>query len=48
MVSPQAVTTARCLGCPWTAAGDPAKTDKAAQKHTAVGHPTATETRPAS
>ena len=39
-------TSARCLRCPWTAAGDPAATDKAAEKHTAVGHPTATVTTP--
>jgi hypothetical protein len=40
-------TAARCLGCPWTAAGNPAATDKAADKHTAAGHPTATVTTPA-
>lgn len=38
---------ASCGGCPWTAAGTPAGTDKAAQKHTATGHPTVTESRPA-
>jgi hypothetical protein len=37
--------TARCLRCAWTAEGDPAATDKAADRHTAVGHPTATVTR---
>lgn len=37
---------ARCLGCPWTAEGKPAATDKAAQRHTAVGHPTAIEAVP--
>lgn len=35
---------ARCLRCEWTEAGDPAATDKAANDHTAVGHPTATVT----
>lgn len=37
---------ARCLRCPWTAEGDPAATDRAAQNHTAPGHPTATVTEP--
>lgn len=32
--------SAHCWGCDWTEQGDPAATDKAAQKHTAVGHPT--------
>jgi hypothetical protein len=40
--SPQLRTTAHCLRCPWTAAGGTA--DKAAEKHTGVGHPTATVT----
>jgi hypothetical protein len=31
---------ASCGGCPWTAAGTPAGVDKAADKHTATGHPT--------
>lgn len=46
MPSPALSAAARCLRCPWTAAGDPAATDKAADKHTAVGHPTATVTTP--
>jgi hypothetical protein len=48
-MSPRLTAAARCLGrdCHWTEAGDPAATDKAADTHTAVGHPTATETRPA-
>lgn len=46
MPSPQLATTARCLRCKWTETGDPAKTDKAADGHTAIGHPTVTETRP--
>lgn len=34
--------TARCHGCDWHAEGDdPAKVDKAADKHTGVGHATA-------
>jgi hypothetical protein len=37
-------TTARCLRCPWTAAGDWAAADRAAEKHTRAGHPTATVT----
>jgi hypothetical protein len=37
---------ARCLRCKWAQAGDPATADKAAEKHTAAGHPTATVTRP--
>jgi hypothetical protein len=32
---------ASCQGCSWTAAGKPPVVDKAAQKHTAAGHPTA-------
>jgi hypothetical protein len=44
MPSPQLAAAARCLRCPWTAAGDPATADKAAEKHTAVDHPTATLT----
>ena len=40
-------TTARCLRCPWTADGDPAAVDKAAEKHTTrpPKHPTAVVTR---
>lgn len=41
----QLAAAARCLRCPWTAEGDPVAIDKAADKHTAVGHPTATVTR---
>lgn len=37
---------ARCHGCPWTAQGKPAATDKAADKHTDAGHPTAVEAVP--
>ncbi len=37
---------ARCLRCPWATEGDPDKVDKAAEKHVAVGHPTAAEARP--
>lgn len=40
------VTRARCMRCGWSAEGDPEKTDKAAEKHTAVDHPTATVTEP--
>ena len=40
-------TRARCLRCPWTQAGDWAGTDRAAEKHTRAGHPTATVTEPA-
>jgi hypothetical protein len=29
-------------GCGWTAAGDPAAVDRAAEKHTRAGHPTVT------
>ena len=43
---PSGVGTARCLGCRWSAEGDPAATDKAAEKHTAVGHPTASVMEP--
>ena len=41
--------TARCIGrCDWSAAGDPATVDRAAEKHTrTTGHPTATLARPA-
>lgn len=39
------VTAARCLRCPWTAAGDWEAVDKASEKHAAPGHPTATETK---
>lgn len=39
--------SARCHGCDWTAQGKPAATDKAAQRHTATGHPTAVESTPA-
>jgi hypothetical protein len=35
--------TAHCLRCPWTAAGEVAATDRAADKHTRAGHPTATK-----
>jgi hypothetical protein len=45
MASPRLTATARCLRCPWTETGDPAATDKAAERHTAVDHPTATVTR---
>ena len=38
--------TARCHGCDWTAEGKPAEVDKAADKHTGAGHPTATEAVP--
>jgi hypothetical protein len=35
--------TARCHGCDWTAGPGPAADiDRAAQKHTRQGHPTAT------
>ena len=37
--------TAHCLGCDWTAGPGPAAdVDKAADKHTGPGHPTATIT----
>lgn len=39
-------TTAHCLRCDWTAEGDPAATDRAAEKHVAPEHPTATVTVP--
>jgi hypothetical protein len=38
---------ASCGGCPWTAQGTAAGTDKAAQKHTATGHPTVVTAVPA-
>ena len=39
--------TAHCLGCDWTAGPEPAgDTDRAAGKHTAPGHPTATVMTP--
>lgn len=38
---------ARCLRCSWTSAGAWAAVDKAADKHTAVDHPTATVATPA-
>jgi len=43
MADPRPVLTAsaRCQGCDWTATGDPAATDKAAEKHTRKGHATA-------
>lgn len=34
--------SARCHACAWTTEGDPAAVDKAAEKHTKAGHPTAT------
>jgi hypothetical protein len=35
--------TAACHGCPWTAGpGQWATVDRAAEKHTKAGHPTAT------
>ena len=38
-------TDAHCLGCDWTAGPGPAADiDRAAEKHTAKGHPTATIT----
>lgn len=38
-------TTARCLRCDWTAPpGDWAAADRAAERHTKAGHPTATVT----
>jgi len=37
---------AYCLRCRWLDRGDPARVDKAAEKHTAVGHPTAIRTEP--
>ena len=40
--------SASCLRCPWTAGpGDWAEVDKAAEKHSKAGHPTATAARPA-
>lgn len=43
MASPVLLPTrARCLRCPWTAEG--AAADKAADKHTKTGHPTAVVT----
>ena len=39
----QLTAAARCP-CEWTAAGDPDATDRAAEKHTRKGHPTATVT----
>jgi hypothetical protein len=35
---------AHCLhrGCPWTASGSWAEADRAAERHSAAGHPTAT------
>jgi hypothetical protein len=40
---------ARCIGrCDWSAAGDPASADKAAERHTrTTAHPTVTLARPA-
>jgi hypothetical protein len=39
--------SAHCLRCDWTATGTMAAADKAAEKHTAIGHPTATMATPA-
>jgi hypothetical protein len=41
--------SAHCIGrCDWSASGDPASVDKAAEKHTrTTRHPTATLARPA-
>ena len=39
--------TARCHGCDWTAGPAPwPDVDKAAEKHTATGHPTVTMAEP--
>jgi hypothetical protein len=40
---------ARCIGrCGWSASGDQASADRAAEKHTrTTGHPTVTLARPA-
>ncbi len=41
--------SAHCLRCDWTAGpGTMAEVDKAAERHTKSGHPTATAARPAS
>ena len=37
---------AHCHRCDWTATGTPADVDKAADKHTSPGHPTATVMTP--
>lgn len=37
--------SATCHACGWTAAGDPAVTDRLAEKHVRAGHPVATVTR---
>jgi hypothetical protein len=40
--------SASCLRCDWTAGpGEWAEVDRAAEKHTRTGHPTATSARPA-
>lgn len=39
--------SAHCIGCDWTAAGDPADVDRQAEKHTSPGHATATAAEPA-
>jgi hypothetical protein len=40
--------TAHCLRCEWTAGpGDPGAVDRAAERHTRTGHPTATIAEPA-
>jgi hypothetical protein len=39
--------TANCLRCPWSAGpGNQATVDKQAERHTRVGHPTATLATP--
>ena len=45
MKKPSTTTGAHCLGCDWTEGPGPvADVDRAAEKHTAKGHPTATVT----
>lgn len=39
--------TAHCQGCDWTTSGQLADVDRAAEKHTRKGHPTATIATPA-